>query len=258
MGSCCVLIHITSTIMTAVNNMQAFEKLVGICTGFGGKYNPGRQNLRLETLTELLQQGREKILRVSVTKTDYENAQNDREDEFNDIRLLASRILAELKSTGTTSQTIHDAGAMVRKIRGQRSSQKREATGQPAGSEIIAPEVSRKPVSGKNFATITANFEKLIQTLATEPMYQPANATLQVSHLQERLEQLRSANAAVVKAYSDWMQARLERNAFFSEGIDSLHNIAMAVKQQVKATFGFDSEAHRAVLKIRFSKYYRR
>lgn len=250
--------HKTTNTMTAVSNMQAFEKLVGICTGFGGKYNPGRQNLRVENLSDILMQARNKMLQASVTKTDYENAQNDREDAFNDIRALASRILAELKSTGATPQTIEDAAAVVRKIRGQQFSRKSGIESASVNSEPVTQIPARKPVSGKNFGTITANLEKLIQTLATEPMYQPANAELQLNALQAKLAELRRANAAVVKTYSDWMQARMARTEFFSEGVNSLHSIAMAVKQQVKATFGFGSEAHAAVLKIRFTKLYGR
>ena len=45
--------------MTTVMNMQSFEKLLGICTGFGGKYNPGRQNLRVENLSVMLDQARD-------------------------------------------------------------------------------------------------------------------------------------------------------------------------------------------------------
>jgi len=35
----------TNTVMSHVKNMQSFEKLMGICTGLGGNYNPGKQNL---------------------------------------------------------------------------------------------------------------------------------------------------------------------------------------------------------------------
>ena len=50
--------------MTHVSNVQSFEKLLGICTGFGGSYNPGKQNLRIENLTKLLMQANEKLLEV--------------------------------------------------------------------------------------------------------------------------------------------------------------------------------------------------
>jgi hypothetical protein len=40
--------------MKQVSNVQSFEKLLGICTGFGGA--PGQQNLRAEKLSDLLNQ----------------------------------------------------------------------------------------------------------------------------------------------------------------------------------------------------------
>ena len=58
--------------MTHVSNVQSFEKLLGICTGLGGSYNPGKQNLRVENLTKLLMQANEKLLEVSVAKSNHE------------------------------------------------------------------------------------------------------------------------------------------------------------------------------------------
>jgi hypothetical protein len=104
--------------MTHVNNVQSFEKLLGICTGYGGSYNPGKQNLRVENLSNLLMQAREKLLQVSVTKSNHEQAQNDREIAFAEMRQLTSRILAELKSSGALPQTVADATVVVRKISG--------------------------------------------------------------------------------------------------------------------------------------------
>ena len=88
-----------------------------------------------------------------------------------------------------------------------------------------------------------------------EPSYQPTNPELQVSTLQEKLALLQSSNAAMVKAVSEWSMARMDRDAFFYQGSNSLHSIAMAVKQQVKALFGNKSEAI-AIRKIRFTKLY--
>ena len=33
--------------MNTIKNMQAFTRLIGYCTGYGGKYNPGRQTLQV-------------------------------------------------------------------------------------------------------------------------------------------------------------------------------------------------------------------
>lgn len=241
--------------MTTVMNMQSFEKLLGICTGYGGKYNPGRPNLRVENLSVMLQQAREKILQVSIAKTSYENAQNDRELAFNEIRFLSSRMMAELKSSGALPETVADAAAMVRKIRGYTSSKKPVAAATP--SEAETPSVStvvNRSRSGKRFGYIIVNFGKLIQMLSSEPAYQPAIPELQVAHLMEKLAHLQSVNEVMVRKASAWSLARIERDAFFYQGSDSLHSTAMAVKQQIKAIFGAQSEAARLVSKIPFTK----
>lgn len=242
--------------MTPVMNLQSFEKLLGICTRYGGKYNPGRPNLRVENLSDMLNEAREKILQVSVAKTNYENAQNDRELAFADIRLLASRVYAELKSSVASPQTVADAALMVRRIRGSNRINKPIAAASPESSDTSGKTVVNPARSGKRFGYITANFEKLLQTLIAEVSYQPANPELQVNTLQEKLVHLRSVNAAVVSTFSGWGQARNDRNAFFYQGRNSLHSTAMAVKEQMKATFGSKSEATADALRVRFTKQY--
>jgi hypothetical protein len=240
--------------MTTVINLQSFEKLMGVCTGYGGKYNPGRQNLRVENLSDMLKQAREKIQQVSVAKTNYEIAQNNRELAFAELRALASRILAELKSSGIQETTVDDAATMVRKIRGYHLTKKPTAAIPSEARETSDKPVINRSRSGKKFGYITVDFEKLLQTLIAEPEYQPANPELQVSTLQEKLEALRSVNTTAVSASSSWSLARMARNDFFYVGRNSLHSTAMAVKQQVKATFGSRSEATALVSKIRFTK----
>jgi hypothetical protein len=150
---------------------------------------------------------------------------------------------------------VDDAAAMVRKIRGYTLSRKPAAVAPPEGVDTGngKPAVNHSR-SGKNFGYITVNFDKLLQTLITEPAYQPTIPELQVKYLQEKLANLYSVNAALVSSASELTLARATRNAFFYEGPGSLYSIAMAVKQQVRATFGNKSEATRLANKIRFTK----
>ena len=237
--------------MTHVNNVQSFEKLLGICTGYGGSYNPGKQNLRVENLTNLLMQAREKLLQVSVAKSSHEQAQNDREIAFAEMRQFTSRILAELKSSGALPQTIADALVVARKIRGYAKGEKPVV---PTEEKATVSEAVTRKRNSADFGNTTAYFEKLLQTLGNEPMYEPAKPEFQMDALQATLAHLRQVNAAVVTAYVAWSNARRERNNFLYLAPGSLHTTAMAVKQQVKATFGYTSEATALVRKIRFTK----
>lgn len=237
--------------MTHVSNVQSFEKLLGICTGFGGSYNPGQQNLRIENLTAMLKQAQDKLLQVSIAKSHHEEAQNNREVAFAAMRTLTPRILAELKASRPMRQTIADAMVMARKIRGDKAEKPVTAESKEGMAASVA--VTRKRNSA-DFGNSMAYFEKLLQTLGNEPMYQPANPEMQMVNLQAVLDNLRNLNAAVTSAYAAWSVARRERDNFLYVGPECLHSTAMAVKQQVKATFGYRDEVTALVRKIRFTK----
>ncbi len=243
--------------MTHVNNVQSFEKLLGICTGFGGAYNPGQQNLRVENLSDLLKQAQNKLLQVSIAKTNYEQAQNAREIAFIEMRAIVPRIMAELKSSRVVPQAIADALVMARRIKGYTKAEKPGAVVSEAG-KATEPEASSRKRNSADFGNSTYYFEKLLQTLASIPGYQPTKPALQLENLNARLDQLRSASAAVVAAYAAWSNTRHERTNFMYLGPECMHDTAMAMKQQVKASFGNNSEAFALVRKIRFTKLLKR
>ncbi len=236
--------------MTHVTNVQSFEKLLGICTGLGGSYNPGKQNLRIENATAMLKEAQDKLLQVSIAKSNHEEAQNNREIAFAAMRALTPRIQAELKASGAVPQTIADVAVVARKIMGYVKNE-RPAT---EGSKDGAATVETRKRNSADFGNSMAYFEKLLQTLGNEQMFQPANPEFKLSALQGALTNLRNMNAAVVGAYAAWGMARRERDNFMYVGPDCMHNIAMAMKQQVKATFGHRDEATVLVRKIRFTK----
>ena len=59
--------------------MQAFGKLTGICTGLGGTYNPGKQNLQVNAMITLLNSAQQAWEEVKEAQKAYDNATNDRE-----------------------------------------------------------------------------------------------------------------------------------------------------------------------------------
>jgi hypothetical protein len=72
--------------MSHVKTMQAFEKLTGICTGLGGSYNPGQQNLQVNAMTTLLTVAQQSWEELKEAQKVYDNATNNRELGFRKIR----------------------------------------------------------------------------------------------------------------------------------------------------------------------------
>jgi hypothetical protein len=64
--------------MSHVKNVQAFEKLAGLCTGYGGAYNPGQQNLQVNALVTSLNNAQQVLMEVTEAQTVLDNATNRR------------------------------------------------------------------------------------------------------------------------------------------------------------------------------------
>src|SRR6478752_2955621 len=107
--------------MSHVKNVHAFEQLKGICTGYGGKYNPGKQNLQVNALTTLLNNAQLALAEMHEARTAYERATNSREVAFKDAPKFASRMYNVLRYSGSDPLTLEDARASIRKLRGIRA-----------------------------------------------------------------------------------------------------------------------------------------
>lgn len=225
--------------MSNFENVEAFNRLIGICTGYGGAYTPGSPNLRIERLSELLTQARAVLLQVSVGKTGFENATNQRAVVFKQADQLVSRILSELKSAGASPQTIADAALMVRKVKG-RARTAMVAVKQEGGEAITR--LKRFRITGAGYESAVYHFEKLITTLEAETRYNPGVVELQVPALKQLLVTMRTANQEVITANATVNQVRMQRNQLLY-GAEGVCKTALAVKEQIRALFGARSEA---------------
>src|SRR5688572_25442550 len=86
--------------MSHNKNVNAFERLAGLCTGYGGAYNPGHQNLQVEALITKLYNAQQAMNEVKKAETAFDVAMNHREMVIEDAKQLSSRVISVLKSTG--------------------------------------------------------------------------------------------------------------------------------------------------------------
>ena len=229
--------------------MQSLDKVIRICTGLGGTYNPGQQNLRVEALINLLNNASNADASVSKARSEFEIATNTREVMFEGVPQLAVRILSELKSSNVLEQTVADARTITRKLTGQRASR------DPVPSEPTAQEQARKRrARGQGFVSVANNFSKLLQNLKDEPNYNPNTPDLKVDALQSMVDQLHAANNRVEDARVKYLNARIERNNVFYLGAGNVCDTTSAVKLKVQAICGRASETYRAVTKARVFK----
>jgi len=230
--------------------MQSFEKLMGICTGLGGNYNPGKQNLQVNAMTTLSTIAQQIGEEVREARKAYDNATNAREQAFSDIRPLSSSIYFMLKSYGANTLLLADALNCKRRIWGAPISKPKAVDPEKAKEE----KTGARPSYGQGYITIAEYFDRLVKTVASEPVYQANEPRLAVAGLQQKATELFSLNKAVADAEIRLEEARIKRNTVYYIAAESLVETAGAVKAYVRSVFGYDSQQHQQVQKLRFTK----
>jgi hypothetical protein len=236
--------------MAHVKNVEAFEKLKGICTGYGGAYNPGQQNLQVDALNTLFINAEQAIYKVMEAQTVYNNVTNTRELIFKKVRSLASDVCSVLSASGANELTMNDARSICRKIRGY-SLSKRKPDPDSANGTDNSKSVS---VYGTDYASLVSHFARLVELIESMPDYQPNEPRLTLEGLQQVVAQLRAANQAVIQAYTNLVFARRHRNELLYTGAQNLVRTAKAAKEYVRGVFGYRSSQHIEVTRLRFTK----
>jgi hypothetical protein len=236
--------------MSHIKNMQAFEKLTGICTGLGGNYNPGQQNLQVNAMATLLNIAQQSWNEMKEAQKVYDNATNMRELGFQKIRKLSSSVFGMLKTCSTNPLLIADALNQKRKIWGSRISKRTPLVTEKPDANISM----ERPSYGRGYAVLAEYFDALVRIVASEPNYQPNECKLSLVNLQKTGHELFDLNKAVTDAEIKLEEARIKRNAIYYLASDNLVDTASTVKMYVRSVFGFQSQEHRQVQKLRFTK----
>lgn len=233
-------------------NVGNFEGLIGFCKGYGAKYNPSNPTIKIQGLTGLHLQALSSLASMKAAKTAYDNATNAREVAFAPLKRLSTKIVNALAAVGAEQQTIDDAMTSHAKVQGRRMSPKKVA--KPIATDgAAATEPTNNSVSQQSYDGQVENFAKLVETVSSEPLYQPNEVELQVPSLKALLADLKILNTAVIDATTALSNARIERDKTLYGDEAGIHDVALAVKQYVLSIFTKSSAQYKQVSGIQFT-----
>ena len=232
-------------------NVVSFESLTVLLNDFGDFYNPVNEKLKIPALKSLLVKGKDAITEVQNYFTVYAKAVDAREDAFEPLNKLITRVKNALKACGTTTRTIETAQTFFRKIQGTRAVRK-----------LTEEELKTLADQGKEITQISAsqmsydsrldNFAQLINILANTQEYTPNEEDLQVAYLNNLYETLRELNTTVMTNDIKLSTARKERNKILYDPDSGLVPIAFMVKTYIKSIYGVSSTQNEQASKIVF------
>ncbi|MEZ4945516.1 MAG: hypothetical protein R2804_08320 [Cyclobacteriaceae bacterium] len=238
--------------MSNVKNAASYSRLVDICTGYGGKYNPGRPTLQLKAMRALLQEAQSSLQDVSQKRNALSGITNERTKVYEDLQKLVSQIIGTMKASQVTEEILANARYYSRLITGQLKQGKNRLP-VPSEDNEEQPQVTRS-ITQLSYVAKAHNFMRLAQLIGDVPEYKTASAQLQPPALLEKAAQLKALNEAWSQAKVALTNARIHRDTLFYKGPSSLLSNANAVKSYVRVEFGARSLNAAQLSELSFTK----
>ena len=233
-------------------NVANFEDLISFCTGYGASYNPSKASIKLAALTTKRTDAVNALAKVNSFLPPWTNAINAREEVFNPLSKLITRVVNAVVASDVPKEIIADVKTIARKLQGKRASAKvATVVDNPATPE----DESAKSISASqmSFDSRIENMDKLIQLLTAQAGYTPNEPELTVAGLTTVFTNMKTTNTDAVNAYTPLSNSRIDRNKILYDETTGLVTVAGDVKAYVKSVFGGTSPQYKQVSKLKFT-----
>lgn len=228
-----------------------FKELIDVVFSYGARYNPSKNAIKVTELQRLYGDAMDAMQRVDDAKTVYNQATNDREIIFKDLKPRASRVLNALAATDALRQTVDDARSIKLKIEGRRATTVTVANPSSDGEGV--KRVRRSSVSQQSYDMQVDHFSSLQNLVSKDRFYAPNEEDLKPESLSNFIANLREANDAAKKAAINLSIARTARDRMLFDAGTGLKDVAAAVKAYAKSVFGVGSKEAKDAAAIRIN-----
>lgn len=227
-------------------NVANFEELIATCQSFGTDYNPSNDLIKIPQLQTLHTQAQLSIDQVHTDRSAFILITNQRQNEFADLRPLATKIINALSASGADPLAVKDAKTINRKLQGSAST--------PRTNDNQEGQETQRAVSTsqQSYDKLIDHFSALIELLTQIPQYTPNETDLQIVTLQTKLAQLKAVNTQHINAYTELSKMLIERNRILYNPLTGLVATAKLVKQYVKSLFGAKNPQYLRIADIEF------
>lgn len=236
-------------------NVASFEDLVIFIQSLGAAYQPASAAIQIKDLRDLQLDLRQHLQNVNDKNAIYRDKIYAKQNELEKMSNTATRILATMTGLGMDNKIINQAKSIVNKIRGG-GGKKKSTTPVAAATTPETPPTESKKVSSSqmSFDQRLNNFNMLISLIASQSTYQPNEADMKVSALQNYTNTLQNLNQEATIAEQDLTIARQQRDALLYQEVKGAVVLATQVKAYIKGAFGSKSNEFKRVNGIKFTK----
>lgn len=216
-------------------------------------YNPSRIEFTVNNLEQLKSNGEGVIAGWVLAENVHQNSISARNLSFINFDGITTRSINALRISGASEQTIKQAEAIVRDLRGGRASEKL-TDAEIAEAKENGEELKNNKVHNSNIDSRIENFKKYVQFLSLEGKYNPNEADLKIEALNNNLSVLKAVNDNYNSTNAALNVSRMVRDSLLYTTSTGLVDIALAVKLYVKSAFGATSPEYKSISDIVFTK----
>jgi hypothetical protein len=257
-------------------NVANFFRLITLCQSYGARYNPFHPALQISSLTIAHADAENAVTNHHNQQAVYKANIAARQNLFKATTLLPTRLIAVLQSNFADPKTITDARHFAKKMRGERiiklpkaniapsqtptlqntpnPQDTTPANNNPDPQSTTTTTVSRRnSVSQRSFDQQINHFSQLISLLNNNSNYQTNDPDLQLFALQSNLTQLQTVNNNAITAEIGLNTTLSQRNKTLYLGENNLLQLASAIKNYIKSSFGIKSPEYKDVAALKFT-----
>jgi hypothetical protein len=236
-------------------NVVNLGLMISRVNAFQAGYVPSRVDFTIPNLVGLKTSGETVINSWILAEDVQKNSISARTLVFIDFDGIVTRSINALRISGASEKTIEQAEAIVRELRSEK------ASGGPTKEEIAAAkakgeELKHNVLHNSTFDSKVENFKKYVQFVGLEPAYNPNEADITITALNNKLLAIKTANENFNNTESALNVARMARNTVLYTKNTGLVDIALGVKLYVKSAFGATSPEYKSISDIQFTKLY--
>lgn len=226
-----------------------FRKLIDWVSS-DANYKPSNAAIKPPALEAQFTSGLDALEDVPTKQSANKDAMNERREAFSPLPTKARRIRNVAKASGASESTLANMETPLRKIVGERKSDKiKDDPNTPVNESA-----KQHSASQMSFDNRIGNFRALLALVPNVPGYKPNEDELKLTSLTTYADELEAKNNAVNTTFVPLSQARALRDALLYDNPDCIVNTALLVKAYVTGALGSQSHLNQQIKGLRFPK----
>jgi hypothetical protein len=235
-------------------NVNNALQLIEYSQGFGTKYNPTTEALKITNLTAQQSACETSVKTASKATKVFDDLVDERMIAFDPLQPYATQIVNAFSVIGLPQDTVNGAIEINRKIQGKRATPKKDKNSTTTETPTDGNTGGSSSASQQSYDNYVTHFGDLIDWVELQPTYNPNEPELKVAAMKAYLDKIDKANKAVIAGIVPYKNALAERDEWLYAEKTGLVDTALAVKTYIKSVFKANSPQYKQVSGIPFTR----